>query len=620
MPRQPAPILDSKGRLGVAPAKKLVLQRLAMGETITPAMRHVGRTRGAYQRWRVDDPVFAAEVDAILAGRARHSRDFECPDFPEFCAEFLRQPLWEHQLRWWDVLQGDEPRNLHDSMRWARGNPQRLLFNVPPGFAKSMTLTVNYVTWRICKDPNIRVLIVSASQAMAAKFVYAIKRRLTSPAYAELQKCFGPEGGFRATADSWTSTMIYLGDRDDGEKDPTIQALGMRGQIYGARADLIIVDDAVVLSNAGEHEKQLTWLTQEVLSRLPPRDPDAKLLVVGTRVASVDLYSRLRDEFRDENDEPVYTYFAQPAVLEFAEDPDDWVVLWPETHDDEGQVVPMWSGRELKQRRQQIPAATWAMVYQQLDVSEESTFHPDLVQAAVQGMRKPGPLVEGDAAWNRAGGMRGLYVIAGLDPAAAGYTAAVVLAVDRSSRRIYVLDVFNKANLHARAMRDLIQNWTVKYGINEWQIEENAFQRFLVQDDEIRGFLFSRGVVLKGHHTTGSGRGAKLDPDLGVASLAMLFEPGPGGRPMVQLPCANSSFPGPAALVEQLIAWVPGVKSLRQDTVMAFWFAAKRARELLYLAPQRRVTHLPNGFLSRGRAARQMVVDLNEVADSLAWG
>lgn len=615
-----APLRDAHGRLAVAPAKEAFLHRLALGETVIPAIRHVGRTRTAYHKWRAQDEAFSLACDAILNRRRFKSSTVPCPPFPEFCAEFLHQPLWEHQMRWWDILQGDEPRSLHENMRWSQGDHQMLLLNVPPGFGKSMTITVNYVMWRVCRDPNIRVLIISASEKMAKKFLYAIKQRMVNPAYSLLQQKFGPEGGFRGTAESWTATEIYLGQKDDGEKDPTIQALGMGGQIYGARADLIIVDDAVLLKNAQHYEDQIDWLTQDVITRLPEGDPNAKLIVVGTRVASVDLYSRLRDEFRDEDDEPVFTYFAQPAVLEYAESPDDWVSLWPETHDHDGNVVPKWSGRHLKQRREKVRPATWAMVYQQLDVSEDSTFDPVLVQNSVQGMRKPGPLMDGDAFWNRPGGGRGCFVVAGLDPAAAGYTAAVVLAVDRQARRIFVLDVYNKANINPRAMRDLIEKWTIRYHVNEWQIEENAFQRFLVQDDEVRGFLFSRGVVLKGHHTTGRGVGAKLDPDLGVASMASLFEPDASGRAMVQLPCANSSFPGVASLVEQLIAWQPGVKSLRQDTVMAFWFAAKRAREVLYLAPQRQNTHLRNPFLSRGRRSQQMVIDLNDVSEAVSWG
>jgi hypothetical protein len=54
------------------------------------------------------------------------------------------------------------------------------------------------------------------------------------------------------------------------EKDPNIEAVGIGGQIYGKRADMIIVDDAVTLKNANEFEKQIRWLTQDVRSRLEP--------------------------------------------------------------------------------------------------------------------------------------------------------------------------------------------------------------------------------------------------------------------------------------------------------------------------------------------------------------
>ena len=53
--------------------------------------------------------------------------------------------------------------------------------------------------------------------------------------------------------------MIYISDdsRDSGEKDPTIQALGIRAHVYGARADLVIMDDCVDMTNAAEYEKQI---------------------------------------------------------------------------------------------------------------------------------------------------------------------------------------------------------------------------------------------------------------------------------------------------------------------------------------------------------------------------
>lgn len=607
---------ETSGRVTPDVAKQIMLDRLAKGETIEPAARAAGRTRKGYEWMRKNDKVFAEQVDIILARRKGVMH--ECPDFPEFCEQFLHQPLFEHQLRWWDILQGQEPRSLHPSMKWSQGDPSMLLFNVPPGFAKSTTLTVNYVVWRICRDPNVRVVIVSATEKMAKKFLYAIKQRLSGPAYLKLQSKFGPDGGFLATAESWTATEIYLGGKTDGEKDPTVQAIGMGGQIYGARADLIVVDDAVLLKNAHQFEDQIDWLTQDVVTRLPEEEPDAKLLVVGTRVASVDLYQKLRDEFRDGSDNSVFTYFAQPAVLEYADDPQDWVSLWPETVDRDGLVVSKWSGTALKSRRDKVRPGTWAMVYQQEDTKAEGVFPEEAVRAAIQSFRMPGLLKPMDV---REKGMAGLYVVASMDPAAAGFTAAVVVGVDRATNKIFLLECFNKADQTPAGIRALIQQWTLKYAVNEWVIEQNAFQRFLVQDDEVRSFLFSRGVVLRGHHTH---RGNKNDPDFGVASMATLFDLQADGAPTLLLPNANATHSSVARLVEQLIVWSPQMKVVsagQTDLVMALWFAMLRARKILFVSDRPQRNYMDNAFISRGRKDRERFsVNLDEIAIEVMEG
>lgn len=612
-----APLLETPQgeRLSTVNAKSRFLEVLNEGRTLEVASREAGRTRKVYSAWKEADPVFAAQFDAIML--RRKTGRTACPDFPEFCATYLGQPLFEHQLRWDDVLAGRPPRNLHESMRFSQGDEQMLMFNVPPGFAKSTTITINYVTWRICMDPNVRIVIVSASEKMAKKFLYAIKQRLTNPAFGLLQGAFGPIGGYRLASESWTATEIYLGGKTDGEKDPTVQAIGMGGQIYGARADLILVDDAIVLKNAHQWEDQIDWLTQEVVTRLPEEEPSAKLLIVGTRVAPVDLYLKLRETFTDENGNPVFTYFAQPAVLEYAEDPKDWVSLWPYTVGRDGVTVPKWSGTALHKRRQKVKRSTWALVYQQLDVSDDSTFPPELVHGAVNGMRKAGNPMTGSLPGDRRNGTEGLYIVAGLDPATTGHTAAVCLGVDRRTQKRWILDLYNKPGILPREMRSLIKEWTVKYGIHEWRIERNAFQRFLTQDDDVRSFLFSRGTILREHTTTAN----KFDPDFGVSSMTTLFEKGPDGQPLIDLPCDHAMFPAAAALVEQLITWQPNMgDKIKQDLVMALWFAEIRAREMCWRAPSRQQSHMPNQFLSRGRRGLQQVIDLDKVAMELAEG
>jgi hypothetical protein len=109
-----------------------------------------------------------------------------------------------------DLLEGREPGWLPDPMVFEPGAAglARLLVNVPPNHAKSMTVTINYVTYRIAKDPNINVLVVSKTQEQAKKFLYAIKQRLTHPRYADLQVAFGPVDGYKATADQWAAKKI----------------------------------------------------------------------------------------------------------------------------------------------------------------------------------------------------------------------------------------------------------------------------------------------------------------------------------------------------------------------------------------------------------------------------
>ncbi len=81
--------------------------------------------------------------------------------------------------------------------------------------------------------------------------------------YEDLQSAYAAGVGFNSKSASWQATQVYLGDelRDSDQKDPTIQAIGIGGQVYGARADLIILDDCVTMSNAHEYEKQIPKFT-----------------------------------------------------------------------------------------------------------------------------------------------------------------------------------------------------------------------------------------------------------------------------------------------------------------------------------------------------------------------
>ena len=582
--------------------KQQLLDFLKQGYSVQKACDSVGRSVKTYEYYRKTDPAFATAIDRLrsMVARGEMGSTTEVPPFPEFSEKYLGTQVFPHQRHWIDLLEGREPTEVHPSITHEKGSGDLIIINTPPEHAKSTTITVNYAVYRICQNPNIRIMVVSKTQAMAQKFLLSIKNRLTHPRYQELQLAFGPPGGFEKNSDSWKQDLIYLSSesRDSGEKDPTVQAVGIRGHIYGARADLIIMDDCVDHTNAHEFEKQIDWIQSEVMSRID--NDGGRLLVVGTRLRPKDLYSELRDPMRYPDETSPWTYFAQPAVLEFDEEPEKWITLWPKTNmapvsgngiPDANGLFDKWNGLALHKKRSRMSPNLWAMVYQQQQVHEDSAFPTDAVKGVINGARNIGLIPKGKAGV-RPYGMDGLIVVAGLDPAGSGYTAAVCLALEVSSQKRYLLDVSNVAGMKPDDLRNLIKDWTDKYGISEWRVEKNAFQTMLTQDREVREYLSSRGASLKEHHTGQN----KWDTDFGVASLTTLFYGWEDDKALIEFPSSHASE-GLKALIEQLVTWYPDApKSQKTDTVMAFWFAELACRDRVSSATNYARSHMRNSL------------------------
>jgi hypothetical protein len=602
-------------------AKRLIIGCVAEGMTIEQACASAGKSIKTYEYYRRTDKVFTDKVDRTRLGlkdKSFASSDVHDLTFPEFRQKYLHSRTFPHQQNLIDVIEGREPSWLHPSMKYEKGLANnRILLNIPPNHAKSMTVTIDYVTWMVCQNPNFRVLIVSQTQQLAADFLYAIKQRLTHPNYEALQQAYAAGVGFNSKSASWQATRVTFGDelRESSEKDPNIEAVGIGGQIYGKRADMIIVDDAVTLKNANEFEKQIRWLTQDVRSRL---NPTGKLIIVGTRVTSVDLYRELRSEDRYPGGLVPWTYLAMPALLTTDEDPDKWETLWPasdapfdgQTESDlnEDGLYPRWNGRNLYNERQAMDASTWALVYQQQDISDDAIYDPVCVRGSIDGMRKAGRLVPGHPGHPR--DTNGFSFICGLDPAMVGDTAAICYAVDRITHKRYIVDAIKITRPTPAAIRQLIFDWTTLYTPSEWIVEKNAFQSFLTQDEGIRQNLASRGVLLREHHTGTN----KWDSGFGVASMSTLFGTkqfdGKHHRDnLIHLPSDQTE--NIKALIEQLITWSPTTKG-KTDMVMALWFCEIRAREMLNQGIHA-THHMKNPFLSRYERGKRTVINIDEL-------
>ncbi len=596
------PSAQSK-RAEVARTKAAILSFIEDGHTVEDACRMAEKSPEIWKYYRRTDPDFKEAGDLIRAriagARAADPKNRDIT-FEEFSEKYLNSKRFWHQLQWIDCIEGREPRDLHPSQVYRRGDPDTVIINTPPGHAKSTTITMDYVTYKIVTNPNFRVVVISKTETMAKKFLVGIKRRLTNPSFAKLQIDFAPANGFEASAETWTSKMIYFGHGDSDQKDPNVEVLGIGQQIYGARADLIILDDVEDLNNAPQYAAHLDYIMQDVMTR------DAPLLVVGTRVAPVDIYSELMNPEHYDGEESDWTYLSQPAILEPADDPKDWKTLWPRSdhphavhpgEQDENGLWPKWDGERLARLRRKIKPTTWALVYMQQAVTEDATFPIEALNRCQEQRSRAVPV-------NVFSG----YTIAGLDPAtSSGFTACTVLTVDRDTGKRHLIDVFNK-QVRAAGLRQLITDWTEKYGINEWRIERNAFQAFLTQDREINQFLASRGVRLLEHQTGMN----KHDPEWGVASMDSLIRGWQDGDALLTLPAINQNE-AYRQFKEQLATWYPDhPKTQKIDLVMSLWFAELGARDATRHLGVRNQNFLDNPYLSQNDLDSRTVINIDE--------
>lgn len=137
-------------------------------------------------------------------------------------------------------------------------------------------------------------------------------------------------------------------------------------------------------------------------------DAGGKILVVGTRIESVDMYSELlKPDYYSDGESP-WTYLTQPAVLKFGEDPADWETLWPKTNrapvtikarkevqQDENGLWPMWDGPALARKRRKMSPRNWSMVYMQDQVADDATFRMEDVQGCIDRQRYAGRMFDG---------------------------------------------------------------------------------------------------------------------------------------------------------------------------------------------------------------------------------
>ena len=197
-------------------------------------------------------------------------------DINDFAATYIPDVdyLRPHQLDWLEQI---------------HNGGKRVLVLAPRGHGKS-TIIRTYIMFRICHDPEIKILMASHVESLAKLQARAIQMYIELP---NIQTDFGFSKGR-----PWSVSTFHLA----GMIQPVMATVAARGGMVGKRFDLVIFDDLLSLENCineTSREKILNWIRAEVLPAIDPFDPQKdkydkeKMVVIGTRKHQHDWYSML---------------------------------------------------------------------------------------------------------------------------------------------------------------------------------------------------------------------------------------------------------------------------------------------------------------------------------------
>ena len=168
----------------------------------------------------------------------------------------------------------------------ADGRNKKFILQAFRGIGKSFILCA-FVVWTLWKNPQLKVLIVSASKERADANSIFIKNIIDLlPFLHELK----PRPGQR---DSVISFDVGPAKPDHS---PSVKSVGITGQLTGSRADIILADDVEIPGNSATHgaREKLWTLVQEFAALLKPLET-SRVIYLGTPQTEMTLYKELED-------------------------------------------------------------------------------------------------------------------------------------------------------------------------------------------------------------------------------------------------------------------------------------------------------------------------------------
>ena len=185
----------------------------------------------------------------------------------------------------WKHLDLPDPTPIQvDIAAYLQHGPKRKVIEAFRGVGKSW-ITAAYVLYRLYHNPQLKILVVSASKERADNFSTFTLRLINDvPWLAHL--C--PKQGQR------NSKISFDVGPAKPDQSPSVKSVGLFGQLTGSRADIIIADDVETPMNSytqGMRDK-LREAVKEFDAILKP-DPGTEITYLGTPQTAMSLYNVL---------------------------------------------------------------------------------------------------------------------------------------------------------------------------------------------------------------------------------------------------------------------------------------------------------------------------------------
>jgi len=187
----------------------------------------------------------------------------------------------------WEQLELPPPTRAQFSIAdYLQHGPKRLQIQAFRGVGKSW-ITGAFVLWTLFKDPEKKIMIISASKERADNMsIFLQKLIIETPWLTHLQP--------KSDDSRWS--RISFDVACSPHQAPSVKSVGITGQLTGSRADLMVLDDIEVPGNSMTEmmREKLLQLCTEAESILTPK-ADSRICYLGTPQTVFTVYRKLAE-------------------------------------------------------------------------------------------------------------------------------------------------------------------------------------------------------------------------------------------------------------------------------------------------------------------------------------